>query len=94
MIAEKDPYIQSAYDHLQVISQDEQKRLEYEARQKAILDYNQSIFEAEQRGEKRKTIAIAEKMLELGYDPAEILTLTGITKEQLRALQANAGQKI
>ena len=98
MIAEKDPYIQSAYDYLQVISQDEQKRLEYEARQKAILDYNQSIFEAEQRGEKRgekrKTIAIAEKMLELGYDPAEILTLTGITKEQLRALQANAGQKI
>lgn len=34
MIAEKDPYIQSAYDQLQIISQDEQKRLEYEAREK------------------------------------------------------------
>ncbi len=53
MIAEKDPYIKSAYDQLQIISQDEQKRLEYEAREKAILDYNQSIYEAEQRGEKR-----------------------------------------
>ena len=50
MIAEKDPYIQSAYNQLQVISQDKQKRLEYEARQKAILDHNQSILEAEQRG--------------------------------------------
>ena len=37
MIAEKDPYIKSAYDQLQRISQDEQKRLEYEAREKAIL---------------------------------------------------------
>ena len=53
MIAEKDPYIKSAYDQLQRISQDEQKRLEYEAREKAILDYNQGIYEAEQRGEKR-----------------------------------------
>ena len=89
MIAEKDPYIQSTYEHLQVISQDEQKRLEYEARQKAFLDYNQSIFEAEQR----KIIAIAEKMLEAGYDPTDILALTGISEEQLMALQA-ARQKI
>ena len=50
MIAEKDPYIQSAYNQLQIISQDKHKRLEYEARQKAILDHNQSILEAEQRG--------------------------------------------
>ncbi len=53
LIAEKDPYIQSAYDHLQIVSQDKQKRLEYEARQKAILDHNQSMFEAEQRGRKQ-----------------------------------------
>ena len=53
MIAEKDPYIKSAYNQLQIISRDKQKRLEYEAREKAILDYNQSIYEAEQRGEQR-----------------------------------------
>ena len=50
MIAEKDPYIQSAYNQLQVISQDKQKRMEYEAREKAIRDHNQFLFEAEQRG--------------------------------------------
>lgn len=50
MLAEKNIYIGSAYRQLQTISQDRQKRLAYEARQKAILDYNQGIYEAEQRG--------------------------------------------
>ena len=50
MLAQKDPYIESAYEHLQVISQDKEKRLEYEARQKAIRDYNQMMREAEERG--------------------------------------------
>lgn len=56
MIATKDPYIASAYQKLQVISQDKQKRLEYEAREKAIRDYNQYMYEANQRG-----IEIGEK---------------------------------
>ncbi len=50
MLAQKNPYIESAYEHLQVISQDKEKRLEYEARQKAIWDYNQMMLEAEERG--------------------------------------------
>lgn len=53
MLAEKSPYIDSAYKQLQVISQDKQMRLEYEAREKAIRDYNQGIHEAEQRGKER-----------------------------------------
>lgn len=50
MLAQKNQYIESAYERLQVISQDRQKRLEYEAREKAILDHNQMILEAEERG--------------------------------------------
>lgn len=53
MLAQKDPYIKSAYEQLQVVSQDQEKRLEYEARQKAIWDYNQMVLEAEERGEER-----------------------------------------
>ena len=53
MIAGRDPYIDSAYQQLQVISQDKQKRMEYEAREKAVRDYNQGMYEAEQRGIKR-----------------------------------------
>ena len=50
MLAQKNQYIESAYERLQVISQDRQKRLKYEAREKAILDHNQMILEAEERG--------------------------------------------
>ncbi len=52
MLAEKNTYIDSAYQHLQLISQDKEKRMEYEAREKAIRDYNQSMFEARQQGRK------------------------------------------
>lgn len=58
MLAKQDSYIQSAYKQLQIISQDKQKRLEYEPREKAIRDYNQGMFEAEQRGEERTTTRI------------------------------------
>ena len=50
LLAKKNPHIDSAYQHLQEISQDGQKRIEYEARQKAIRDYHQGMLEAEERG--------------------------------------------
>lgn len=50
MLAQKNQYIESAYERLQLISQDREKRLEYEAREKAILDHNQMMIEAEERG--------------------------------------------
>lgn len=53
MLAGMNPYIDSAYKKLQIISQDEEKRMEYEAREKAVRDYNQGMYEAEQRGEQR-----------------------------------------
>ena len=53
MLAAKSPYVQSAYEQLQRISQDKEKRLEYEAREKAIRDYNQLMYEAEERGREK-----------------------------------------
>ena len=50
MIATKNTYIKSAYKTLQVIRQDEEKRMAYEAREKALRDYNQGMLEAELRG--------------------------------------------
>ena len=43
MLAEKNMYIGSAYQHLQMISQDEEKRLEYEARAKGLYAISISI---------------------------------------------------
>ena len=53
MLAKKNTYIDSAYQHFQVNNQDKQKRMEYDAREKAVRDYSQGILEAEQRGEAR-----------------------------------------
>ena len=38
------------FEQLQIISQDDKKRMEYEAREKAIRDYNYLMNSAEQRG--------------------------------------------
>ena len=69
MIAERNPYIKSAYDQLQIISQDRQKRMEYEAREKAIRDYSQGMYEAERRGkEEGIKEGRAKEIIESGYD--------------------------
>ena len=52
-MAKKDEYIEEAYNELKRLSLDEQKRMEYELRQKAVRDYNTQIKSAEKRGEKR-----------------------------------------
>ncbi len=91
MIAEKDPYIQSAYDQLQEISQNKQKRLDYEARQKAILDHNQSMLEAEQRGREEgrelEAVSIALKMISLDIDDATIIAVTSLSPEKVKSLR-------
>ncbi len=77
MLAEKNKSISQAYQQLQVISQDEQKQLEYNVRQKAICDYNQSMLEAKQKGEQigiEKGIKILIlDYLEEGYTKERIL---------------------
>ena len=55
-MAEEDTYIYEAYEVLQKLSADERKRLEYEARQKAILDYNSQMSSSREEG-----IRIGEK---------------------------------
>ena len=91
MIAKKNVYIKSAYDRLQVISQDKQKRLEYEARQKALFDYNQFMYEAERRGEKKgrqegkeegrqeEKLAVAKNLIALGLPTDVIVQGTGLS---------------
>ena len=54
MLAQKNQYIESAYERLQLISQDREKCLEYEVREKAILDHNQMMLEAEERGREQR----------------------------------------
>lgn len=49
-MADKDEYISEAYKTLDKISADKMKRLEYEAREKAIRDYNHQMYHARKVG--------------------------------------------
>lgn len=52
-MAEKDEYIDEAYELLKKMSADERKCLAYEAREKAVRDYNTQIKSSLERGEER-----------------------------------------
>ena len=101
-MAEKDEYIKEAYEDLKKLSLDEQKRLEYEVRQKAIRDHNSQMKSAERRGEKRgieigekrgekrgKQLALKElvhKKIEAGKSLEEIAEFMELDLSELRKL--------
>ena len=101
MLAEKDSYLNQAYQKLQVISQDKEKRLEYEAREKAIRDHNQLLYEAKQsgiqegiqkgvqEGSQKEALRIAKDLLTLHVPDETILKSTKITEKQLLDLKNN-----
>ena len=78
-MAKKDEYIEEAYNELKKLSLDEKKRLEYEARERALHDYNTQMQSAERRGERRgekRGIEIGERRgIELGKKHGEHTTL-------------------
>lgn len=63
MIAKEDEYISKAYERLVNMSADEKKRMEYEAREKAIRDHNWLMKTNLQRG--------MERGMEQGMEKAE-----------------------
>lgn len=89
MIAQKDPYIDSAYEKLQIISQDKEKRMEYEAREKAIRDYNEMMLTAIERTreETRREDAFltARRLLSMGYPMGDIMAITSLTEKEIES---------
>ena len=85
-LAGRDEYLKAAYNQLQLISQDENKRMEYEARQKAIRDYNEGMLESHERGLKEGVVGVAKKLLAMGLDLDTISKGTGLTVEQIQKL--------
>lgn len=86
MLAERNFYIKSAYEQLQVISQDKTKRLEYEAREKAVRDYNQMMYEAEQRGRLEERTEIIFSMYQSGIPIKQISSIMKIDVEELEKM--------
>ena len=108
MLATQNPYIEKTYQKLQIISQDKEKRMEYEAREKAVRNYNQAMLEAEQRGEARgearakalgeargrelEAIAIARNLLSIGADIDMVATATNLPRSRVESLLKELGQ--
>ena len=94
-MAKEDTYIDEAYEMLKHMSADEKKRLEYEAREKAIRDYNSQMLELKEvgrkegreEGRKEGIASIITNMLRKGKSPEEIADMTGEELEEIREIQ-------
>ena len=72
-------YLDEAYKQLEVISQDQEKRLEYTARQKALYDYNTMMEErfnaGVEQGAERERKVLIEKLKKSGFTDEQIMNL-------------------
>ena len=79
MVAKTDPHIQKAYDQLLYMSGNEEKRLLYEARQKALNDYNTQMYsnwhDGYSEGEEKKLIELICKKMKKNCSAEEIADL-------------------
>lgn len=86
-MANKNSCFEEAYKELDKLSADEKKRLEYEARQKAIRDRDILIKTGENRG--RKEIILS--MIEAGLPLEQIAEITKETLETIQELKKKMG---
>ncbi len=86
-MAKKNSCFEEAYKELDKLSADEKKRLEYEARQKAIRDRDILIKTGENRG--RKEIILS--MIEAGLPLEQIAEIAKETLETIQELKKKMG---
>lgn len=92
MVAKTDPHIQKAYDQLLYMSGNEEKRLLYEARQKALNDYNTQMYsnwhdgysEGEKRGYREGEKQGYKEGEKEGYKEGEEKKLIGLICKKMK----------
>lgn len=87
-MAKQNEYMEEAVNTLFELSADDKKRLEYEAREKAIRDYNTQMKSAEQRG-KELGMELAIKALTLrteGMSLEQIASACDMSLEQVKRI--------
>ena len=81
-------FLEEAYETLQRLSADDIKRLEYEAREKALRDHNSFVCSARRQGE-RNGIELAKKVFKLqaqGKTEEEIASECRMDVEKVREI--------
>lgn len=95
-MAKTDEYIEEAYKELEKMSADDMARLEYEARERAIRDYNSQMSSALKRGREegftqgkaQGRMAVLTQMLDSEI-PEEIILKAGFTSEEITRAKNN-----
>ncbi|MEI2283980.1 conserved hypothetical protein (putative transposase or invertase) [Paenibacillus polysaccharolyticus] len=86
-----EPTLKKAMDTLEFLSQDQEARRLYEARQKYLHDEASMIEWATEKGlaqgEQKKALEIAQNMLSLGIDVSVIVKASGLTESEVKALK-------
>ena len=89
-MAQTDEYIDEAFEELEKLSADKQKWMEYEARQKAIRDYNtqvQSYWEdGLEEGQRQLKMELIKKKMARGKTLEQIADDLETDVESIRAL--------
>ncbi len=92
-MAERDPYLKEAYEELERISADLEKRYEYEAREKALRDHISFLEDAKERGLREGLEKGLEKGLEQAARLFRSLLEEGRLEEMRRAVNDLEYQK-
>jgi len=79
--------IQAAGEKLDVLKMTETERAIYNKTKENLGNEKSILLTAELKGEAKKAIAIAQKMLLKGIDIAEIAEITGLTSDEIKALK-------
>ena len=109
-MAKTDQYMAEAFSELEKLSADERKRLEYEAREKAVRDYNSLMGGELRRGLERGIKegkkqgleqgleqgrrALVIHMLENGMSPEDIMRVAGVSEEEINAAKKESKENL
>lgn len=86
MVAQTDEYIDEAFEELEKLSADKKKWMEYEARQKAIRDYNTQVQSYWEEGQRQLKLELIRKKLARGKSLEQIAEDLETDVESVRTL--------
>ena len=87
-VIESKEVLKVAGDLLMSISQDEKERAVFRSRRMYQTDLASDMATAEDRGEKRKALAIARNALQMNMSIDDTVKLTGLTHDEVESLRS------
>jgi predicted transposase/invertase (TIGR01784 family) len=86
MAAQANPQVRRAVVKLRELSADEKARDMVERREKGERDFRMFVNDAKREGEQKKAVEVAQNLLKLNIPTEQIVTATGLTREEVEAL--------